>query len=177
MTTKLIKVGSGRTTPVHDTKPQNIKIDMRPIRRAENEAYLKETNVKAFLNMIAMSEGGDYHALFGWHHTSQWTFTDESTHPGAGRGGRITAAGLYQINRACWIEMGQKAQGLTDFSPKTQDLIAIQNIRHHKAMSFVMSGDIKSAIDLLKEHQWTSFQTHSYSELEAWYKAAGGTVK
>ncbi|MDY7576738.1 paar repeat-containing protein [Herbaspirillum sp. RTI4] len=174
---KRIKIGTGHTTPLHDKTPQTIKVDSRPIRKAENEEYLKNVNVKAFLSMIGIAEGGDYHALFGWHHTSKWTFTNESTHPGAGKDGKTTAAGLYQINRACWLEMGQKAQGLTDFSPHTQDLIAVQNIRAYKALKPIIDGDIKTAINLLKANQWVSFQVHPYSDLESWYKAAGGVVK
>ena len=173
----LVKVGTGQTTPLHDKKPQTIKVDYRPVRKAENEEFLKNANVKAFLFMIGKSEGGDYHALYGWHHTTKWTFTDESTHPGAGKDGKTTAAGLYQINRACWTEMGQKAQGLTDFSPHTQDLIAVQNIRAHKAIDSIVEGDIKTAINLLKANQWVSFQVHSHGVLEGWYKTAGGAVK
>lgn len=177
MTKNLHYIAKGSTTPISDTNPQVVHVNIKALRKAENEEYLKQPNVKAFLSMIGTSEGGDYHALFGWHHTSKWTFKDESKHPGAGADGKTTAAGLYQINKACWIEMGQKAQGLSDFSPNTQDLIAIQNIRSHKAMDSIMAGDIKTAINILKANQWTSFQVHSYSDLEGWYKAAGGVVK
>jgi muramidase (phage lysozyme) len=55
---------------------------------------------------------------------------------------------LYQINKACWTEHGVKAQGLTDFSPVTQDLIAVETIRYRKALPDVLAGNLKSAIDL-----------------------------
>ena len=144
-------------------------------RLAENEAYLKNQNVKAFLVMIGKSEGGDYHAKYGWHPGSaEWTFTDESTQPGFGYKNKSTASGLYQINKACWMEHGVKAQGLSDFSPYTQDLIAVETLRYRKAMPDVLSGNLKAAIDILKPNEWVSFQVHSFNDLNDWYTTAGG---
>lgn len=174
----LVKAGGATTTKASDNAPKKVKIDTQAVRREQNEQYLKIVNVKAFLEMIGKAEGGDYHAKFGWiRGKSDWTFSDESTHPGAGKGGKTTAAGLYQINNACWTEHGKKLQGLTDFSPHTQDLIAVDNIRGSKVIQNVVDGDIKTAISKLKTNQWTSFQVHKYEELEGWYKDAGGTVK
>lgn len=170
-------VATRKTTMEADSSVKIIKINRQKLRRDENEEYLKNTNVKAFLEMTGKSEGGDYHALFGWFPgNTKWSFTDESTHPGSGKDGKTTASGLYQINKACWTEHGIKAQGLSDFSPHTQDLIAIDNIRAHNSLQPVMDGDIKTAINNLKGNQWTSFNTHSYDTLMKWYKAAGGTV-
>ena len=147
-------------------------------RLEENKAYLANANIKAFLAMIGQAEGGNYHAKFGWRPKSdKWTFTDESTHPGPGFDGKTTAAGLYQINDACWREHGIKLQGLTDFSPATQDLIAVDNLRTHHCLESIIAGDIKGPIEKLKAHQWTSFQVRTYEQLEQWFKFAGGKLK
>ncbi|MET3133638.1 muramidase (phage lysozyme) [Oxalobacteraceae bacterium GrIS 1.11] len=169
---------SARLTPKSHTAPISVPVDKKKIRREENEEYLKNENVKAFLAMTGKSEGGDYHAKFGWlKNKPDWVFTDESTHPGAGNGGKTTAAGLYQINNACWTEHGIKSQGLSDFSPHTQDMISVDNLRAYHSIQFIIDGDIKSAINKLKENQWTSFKTHKYEVLEGWYEEAGGKVK
>jgi len=174
----LVQAGKATTTPAADSEPKKIHIDTKAVRREQNEEYLKNGNVKAFLAMIGIAEGGDYHAKFGWvRGKPDWTFTDESTHPGAGKDGKTTAAGLYQINVVCWTEHGKKLQGLTDFSPHTQELIAVDNIRSNKVIQNVVDGDIKTAIDKLRPHQWTSFQVHKFEQLERWYKEAGGSVK
>jgi hypothetical protein len=62
---KLAKAGTGHTTPLNDKKPQTIKVDYRSIRKTENQEYLKNVNVKAFLGAIAWSEGGGYDFKFG----------------------------------------------------------------------------------------------------------------
>ena len=162
------------TTPVSSRSTKTIGINKKAIRRAQNEEYLKNKNVSAFLKTIAWAEGGDYHALFGWRKGStQFTFSDESSHPGPGAR-KNTAAGLYQENKGCWEEMGGKAQGLTDFSPHTQDLIAVENIRHYHAINNIISGDIPSAINKLKENQWTGLKRHKTDDLIDTYKKFGG---
>jgi muramidase (phage lysozyme) len=167
------------TTPKESAEAKEVRIQLKLTKRLEeNKEYLKNANVKAFLAMIGKSEGGDYHAKYGWRPgSSKWTFTDESTHPGPGSDGVTTASGLYQINNVCWREHGIKSQGLKDFSPATQDLIAVDNIRAHNALQPIIDGDVKTAIGILKPNQWTSFQVHSYDDLVNWYKEAGGTVK
>lgn len=168
-----------KTTPKESAEAKEVRINLRQTKRLEeNQESLKNANVKAFLAMIAKSEGGDYHAKFGWRPgSSKWTFTDEATHPGAGVDGVTTAAGLYQINLACWREHGIKSQGLKDFSPVTQDLIAIDNLRAHGALEPIVAGDIKTPIAKLKANQWTSFPVHPFENLEKWYRAAGGTIQ
>ncbi|RQH04252.1 paar repeat-containing protein [Paraburkholderia dinghuensis] len=167
------------TTSTTDSAAKQLQIASRQkTRRDENEEYLKNANVKAFLYMTGKSEGGDYHAKYGWYPgNTTWGFTDETTHPGVGKDGRTTAAGLYQINNAAWTEHGKKAMGLDDFSPHTQDLIAVEDIRKHNVLDAVIGGDIKTAIDKLKPHEWVSFQVHDYKTLKGWFVEGGGTPK
>lgn len=166
------------TTPKESAEAKEVRLRLKLSQRIEeNRAYLKNANVKAFLVMIGQSEGGDYHAKYGWYPgNTEWTFTDESTHPGFGYKHKSTASGLYQINKACWQEHGVKAQGLTDFSPATQDLIAVETLRYRKAMDDVVAGNLASAIDKLKVNEWVSFQVHSYEALKDWYVKAGGAL-
>lgn len=160
---KLVKVGTGHTTPLDDKKPQTIKVDYLPIRKAENEEYLKNANVKAFLGAIAWSEGGGYDFKFGaveGRKNDKWRFTDFSTHPGAGSDGRTTAAGMYQIKKDIWHAHGVKGMGLTDFSSNTQDLIAISLLRESGAMTPLLQSDFSGAMKHAS-HRWAALEQGS----------------
>ena len=174
---RLAHAAQKTTTSIADGAAKQVQIASRQkTRLGENEEYLKNANVKAFPYMIGKSEGGDYRAKYGWYPgNTSWTFTDESTHPGPGKDGHTTAAGLYQINKAAWTEHGKKAMGLDDFSPHTQDLIAVEDV--HNVIDSVVAGDIKPAIDKLKPREWVSFQVHDFAALKAWFIAGGGTPK
>ncbi|MEF9674186.1 hypothetical protein QNM99_27055 [Pseudomonas sp. PCH446] len=64
---KMTHVATRVITPVKDTTPKNVLLPAKQQRRrAENEEYLKNKNVKAFLDTLAKIEGGDYHAKFGY---------------------------------------------------------------------------------------------------------------
>ena len=105
-------------------------------RRAANEAHLSHPNVAAFLKAIAAAEGGGYDFKYGalrGRENDRWRFSDMSTHPGPGIDGKSTAAGMYQITRPTWRHHGAKL-GLTDFSPRTQDLIAVEILRDRKSV-------------------------------------------
>jgi muramidase (phage lysozyme) len=145
-------VATHRTTVKSDGSIKVIKIKAsQATRLAENEEYLKNKNVKAFLDTIAKSEGGDYQAKFGfgwapgWKR-GEWTFTDDSTHPGAGYGGSTTASGRYQITIVTWNVECVAAMGLSDFTPHTQDLIAVEILRSVHAIDPLVNGDINDVI-------------------------------
>lgn len=100
----------------------------RQERLAQNAQDLLHPNVAAFLKAIATAEGGGYDFRYGalkGRRNDRWRFTDTSTHPGPGIDGKSTAAGMYQITRPTWQHHGGKL-GLHDFSPRTQDLIAVE---------------------------------------------------
>lgn len=147
--TPLIKVAEKTTTPSGDSSAKVITVDKKAIRKAQNEVYLSNPNVKAFLDTIADCEGGDYDLMYGavkGKKNEKWRIKDYSTHPGAGAGGKNTAAGRYQITKANWTENGIEKMGLTDFSPHTQDLIAVEGLRQAKAIEAVLDGDLNNAI-------------------------------
>jgi len=167
----------------------NIKI-RQEIRLSENRNYLRNTNVKAFLAAIAAAEGGDYNLKFGGvkgKKNDKWQFTDFSTHPGAGSGGKMTAAGMYQIIKKTWRYNGEK-MGLTDFSPETQDLLAVEILRSLRVIDKIVEGDINTALSKASE-QWAALPQGpgqpsrydqpymEYDKFVVTYKSKGGSIK
>lgn len=184
---KQIPGGVGRNKT--DFKPSNVEF-RQEARLAENQKYLKNTNVKAFIRAIAAAEGGDYNLKYGGvvgKKNDKWKFTDFSSHPGAGSDGKTTAAGMYQINRATWQEMGKK-MGLTDFSPSTQDLLAVEILRTIRAIGSIGAGEIESALSKASR-RWAALPQGpgkagrypqpymEYDDFVAAYKKNGGEIK
>lgn len=201
MTTKTITSPSGRillrqtertTTSKESPEVKIVRIKLKQSTRlAENEALLADRNVAAFIRAIAIAEGGGYdfkYGAFKGKRNDPWRFSDYSTHPGPGRGGVTTAAGMYQINIPTWKDHGGK-MGLTDFSPKTQDLIAIEILRSIDVIDKIKAGDVAGAMPrssvkwaalpkgpgLKGGHANQPFVT--YEEFFRNYQAAGGTGK
>ena len=158
---------------------------------AENNDYLNNANIRAFLKAIADAEGGGYDFKYGavkGKRNDPWRFSDYSTHPGPGFGGVTTAAGMYQINKVTWQDHGERRMGLTDFTPETQDLIAVSMLRGLGAIEKIKTGDIEAGLSLASK-QWAALPMgrgqagrHNqpyvqFEQFEAAYKAAGGTIK
>lgn len=144
-------------------------------------------NRKAFLDMIATSEGtaalGDngYNVLVGGK-----LFNSYSDHP------RIvvdlprlkiksTAAGRYQI-LARYFDAYKKQLKLPDFSPASQDAIAIQMIRECGALADVDAGRVGVALEKCRS-RWASLPGAGYGQHEhnrdflvSAYIKAGGVV-
>jgi muramidase (phage lysozyme) len=201
MTTETITSPSGRslvlriartTTPKESAEAKIVRIKLKQSTRlAENEALLADRNVAAFIKAIAVAEGGGYDFKYGalkGKRNDPWRFSDYSTHPGPGRGGVTTAAGMYQINVATWRDHGGK-MGLTDFSPKTQDLIAVEILRAIGAIDKIKAGDVADAMPLAAG-KWAALPKGpglgsrdpsqpfmAYEEFYRHYQAAGGTGK
>ncbi len=178
------------TTLKENAEAKVIRVEQdRTTRLSENKAYLADPNVAAYLKAIAASEGGGYDFKYGaikGRKNDPWRFTDTSTHPGAGFGGKITAAGMYQITVDTWHQFGGK-MGLTDFTPDTQDLIAVDMLRTIGVIDKIKSGDVAGAMPRAAT-KWAALPegpglaNHyppqpyvEYSEFLASYKAAGGT--
>ena len=145
-----------------------------------------EVNRKAFLDLISYSEGtkgkGDdgYNVDFGGD-----LFHSYMDHP------RIrvyiprlnlytTAAGRYQILEKTYDVYKQKL-GLADFSPASQDAVALQLIKERGALPLIDSGMLDAAI-IKCANIWASFPTADYpgqrankfSQMRSWYAQAGG---
>jgi muramidase (phage lysozyme) len=159
------------------------------------------TNVRAFLTLIAWSEGTDkaadpYRCCYAYRHT----LVDMSEHPavtGEWKGERLpdamcrkagikppcvsTAAGRYQLIRPTWVTC-RDALDLPDFSPDSQDRAAIHLIQKRGALDDVHAGRVAAAIVKCRL-EWASLPGAGYGQperafagLQEAYLAAGGTL-
>lgn len=145
---------------------------------------------KAFLDMLAWSEGTDkkgqptnnrgYDVIVGGS-----LFTDYSDHPRKlvtlNPKLKSTAAGRYQL-LSRWWDAYRKQLGLKDFSPASQDAVALQQIKERRALELIDAGDIRQAIDRCS-NIWASLPGAGYGQFEhkadnliAKFKEAGGKV-
>jgi muramidase (phage lysozyme) len=201
MTTDTVTSPSGKillrrttrtTTPKESSEAKIVRITQeKETRLAENEALLANPNVSAFLKAIAEAEGGGYDFKYGavkGKRNDPWRFSDFSTHPGPGFGGRTTAAGMYQITVDTWRQHGGK-MGLADFSPKTQDLMAVEILRSIGVIDEIKAGDVAGAIGPAAA-KWAAlpmgpglgnrYPAQPFTNYEAFYQSyqsAGGTGK
>jgi muramidase (phage lysozyme) len=145
----LLRRATWKTTPQESAEAKIVRISQQKMSRLEeNRALLADRNVGAFLKAIAEAEGGGYDFKYGavkGKRNDPWRFSDFSTHPGPGFGGSTTAAGMYQITIATWRQHAGK-MGLTDFTPLTQDLIAVEILRSLRVIEKIKGGDIAGAI-------------------------------
>jgi muramidase (phage lysozyme) len=131
-------------------------------------------NMRAFLSTIAYSEGTDngrqptsdhgYDVVVGGS-----LFTDYSDHPRKlvrlkSLGISSTAAGRYQVLKRYYDHY--KAQlKLPDFSPASQDRIAIQLIRECGAFADIEEGRIETALHKCRS-RWASLPGAGYGQHE-----------
>ena len=94
---------------------------------------------------------------------------------------KSTAAGRYQL-LSRYFDAYRKSLNLSDFSPLSQDLIAIQQIRERKALDVIAEGQIDLAIKRVS-NIWASLPGAGYGQREqtaeslyAAYSRAGGLL-
>jgi len=149
------------------------------------------TNLDAFLTAIAISEGtqfiGDrgYNCVVGSTPAHPHLFENYADHP------RIavrlsptltsTAAGRYQILER-FYDAYKASLHLPDFSPSSQDAIAMQMIRERHALDDVMTGRLESAVAKCTSI-WASLPGNTYGQhqntlalLQPAYTQSGGTL-
>lgn len=145
-------------------------------------------NVAAFLDMLAFSEGtiqfGDkdgYNVIVGGR-----TFDSYDDHPRKlvnlpKLKIKSTAAGRYQLLSRYW-DAYRKQLRLPDFTPRSQDAVAIQQIKERRALTDIKNGRIKEAIAKCR-NIWASLpgagygqHEHKLNDLLAAYVRAGGTL-
>lgn len=148
-------------------------------------------NVGAFLDMIAGSEIGNallmqsadgYNVLVGSTPMHPLLFTSYATHPNIlNKATNSTAAGRYQLLHR-YYEAYSKQLDLTDFTPASQDTIAIQQIKECHALPLIEAGRLTEAIAACA-HIWASLPGAGYGQhenkvamLEASYRNAGGKL-
>ena len=132
--------------------------------RAKAEAMLKDQKFSDFRDLIAASEGGTYNRLFGFDNQGRPRyFSDFSKFPDSpakyqkadGTIGESNDAGRYQINIKTYNRLAKRL-GITDFSPRSQDIIANALIlENSKASKALQDGDIGAAVSALNK-VWVS---------------------
>ena len=150
-------------------------------------------NIDAFLQTIAVSEGtqpiGDrgYNCIVGSTPTHPILFTDYLDHPRKRiwldkLGVYSTASGRYQI-KADIYDSYKTRLNLPDFSPTSQDKIALQLIRECGAYNNIYNGQFSDAV-MKCASRWASFPSskfgqheQTYATLLAAYNQAGGTLQ
>jgi muramidase (phage lysozyme) len=147
-------------------------------------------NRNAFLDMVAVSEltqplidatDDGYNVLVGATAAHPLTFPSYATHPGVLNAAlNSTAAGRYQLLYR-WYQPYASLLKLTDFSPLTQDLIALQQIRECRALPYIDAGNLAQAVSLCA-HIWASLPGNGYGQhtnsldmLQAAFALNGGT--
>jgi muramidase (phage lysozyme) len=138
-----------------------------------------DPKLKAFLDLIAFSEGTSTHLLTtndgydvlvsGIHGPS--VFTDYADHPFAS-GGSVTvrespllistAAGRYQLLARYW-HVYRVQLDLPDYGPASQDAVALQQIKERGAQAHIESGDIEGAIKACSSI-WASLPGNDYGQ-------------
>lgn len=149
-------------------------------------------NLKAFLDMIAVSEIGEklltvtddgYNVIVGSTPAKPILFADYSQHPRLYQKAQNSdAAGRYQFMGRFW-EFYKNQLKLPDFGHSSQDKWAIQLIKECHAMRAIEEGRIALAIELCKS-RWASLPGAGYNQHENSlaslidaYTEAGGTVR
>lgn len=157
-----------------------------------------QANEQAFLAAIRVGEGtsagNGYSILFGGA-----TFGSYADHPallgwrggslsdamcaaaGFGPGCVSTAAGAFQINKPTWTRVRRKL-GLSDFSPASQDAVALELISEKGALADVRAGRVEVAVNKVRK-VWASLPGAGYGQGEVKlaafvnnYANAGGEV-
>lgn len=149
-------------------------------------------NARAFLDMLAYSEGTDmpghapgYDVIVGSTPVRRRLLKDFSRHPNVAM--QITstlwstAAGRYQFIYPTWIEL-QAALNLPDFGGASQDAAALELIRRRGALELIDAGKIHDAINVCASI-WASLPGAGYGQRERsmadlldHYKLAGGSL-
>jgi muramidase (phage lysozyme) len=157
-------------------------------------------NQKAFLDMLAVSEGTStspatkncgYDVIVTGIDKKPEVFTDYSNHPFAnGRKSKTissngltsNASGRYQFMLRDWAHYRSQL-GLPDFRPASQDKWALQLIRERGALLLIESGYFADAVAKCR-NIWASLPGANYpgqhmntlASLQAAYITAGGIV-
>ena len=135
-------------------------------------AYPIDAKTQKFLDFIGNAEGADYNTIVGGG-----KFNSYAQHPNVvglrTAEGPSTAAGKYQILNSTYKDVAPKI-GVNDFSPESQDRIALELIKRAGALEDVQSGNYQNAIKKLGG-TWASLPSSQYSQpkrSQAWVEKA-----
>jgi muramidase (phage lysozyme) len=94
-------------------------------------------------------------------------FTDYSDHPQIEvevnhKGLKSSAAGRYQIESKEW-NIYKVRLSLPDFSPLSQDLYCLEQLKERHAVALILSGNVQTAIEACS-NIWASFPGNNYGQ-------------
>lgn len=156
-----------------------------------------QANRRAFLDMIAHAEIGPallarsddgYNVIVGSTPAAPILMSGYADHPRRlvelrlrGRPIRSTAAGRYQLLARYWDHY-RVVLALPDYSPSSQDAVALRQIRECGALPDIDAGRLELAISRVRRI-WASMPgagygqpEHTLAALRRAYVAAGGTL-
>lgn len=175
-------------------------------RRNENLAHLQRKEIQAALVMISKSEGTFNNVSgFEWGRIvngkvlyspfnpsligkTNVVISDFSRHPRIDvewrKGAKTSsAAGAFQVILPTW-QGAAATMGITDFSPLSQQLVAVELLRQRGAIPYLLNNDLPGALkntSLSKE--WASFAgagygqgEHSVAKLNNWFQSALSSI-
>ena len=154
-------------------------------------------NLGAFLDMIRHSELGDkiiaasdsgYNVIVGSTPTKLILMKDYKDHPHQlqtmvinGNSVSSTAAGGFQLLGRYW-DVYKKQLALSDFSPTSQETVAVQQIQECRALGDINAGRFADAVQKCSRI-WASLPGATYgqhvnglADLQAFYLRAGGKL-
>ena len=138
-----------------------------------------DQKLKAFLGMVAWSEGtstskltkNDGYDVGVTGVNGPWIFTSYADHPFANGSSVLvrenpplysTAAGRYQLLLRYW-KVYRVQLNLPDFSPASQDAVAVQQIKERGAILDIEADNIPLAITLCS-NIWASLPGNNYGQ-------------
>lgn len=123
---------------------------------------LKHPNVRKFLELLAKAEGAEYNTITG----SKYVMKGYEKHPAfvglRTKDGISTAAGRYQITKTTYDRVA-KILGLSDFTPQTQDKIAIYLMKEKGVLDDIKNANYQVAINGLGG-TWASLPSSPYKQ-------------
>lgn len=155
--------------------------------RANMEQALRDPRVAAFLAyVIRPPESGYGPAGYGLFYGDRSpSIFDFSRHPGMRvvNGANHSAAGAYQFVIGTWNYLAPMI-GVSDFSPRSQDLMAVELLARLGALPYILQNNIAGAIDRANgTNGWASLPGGSQSRgrtlasaLAEYNRAIGGAA-
>jgi muramidase (phage lysozyme) len=144
------------------------------IRTNTNQIYTRESSnysprMQAFLATIRWAETGTSGIESYRQLVFSGTFNGFSTHPlkkqcASINGKQVcsTAAGAYQMLDKSWYDLAPKLN-LKDFSPASQDKMAVEYIRRNNAIADIEAGNFEAAASKVGKI-WASFPNNGYGQ-------------
>lgn len=130
---------------------------------------IAQPELRAFLDVISWAETGTTDFSSYSKLVFKGSFNNFSTHPKitsckvvSGRRICSNAAGRYQMMGFNWDKLAPKL-GLKDFSPQSQDRMALYFIQKKGAMEDILSGRFETAVCKLGG-TWASFPCNNYRQ-------------